>query len=513
MPAVRRHLWLFAILALVAPAYFFWTWTGQVGQFGNDGPNYLMMALHYSPYAHTLAIYDEAAAVSRFPPLYPIMLAWAGAGADLHRVHAVTTVFLMAALAVFYAWLSIQGARPAQAALLLLLTAALPGSWLLGLSVQSEYLYLFWSLLALALLSAHRRKPRTELLYAAALAVAAAALTRTIGVTLYLPLLLAARHVPRRNAVLALLVAALPMLIWHLLHRATLGYTDALGGLYGGRPLDAIRAQLAKELPALRNGFIGNFMRGSPLLRPAADALGALCLAAALWRTRRGSPEAVYIAAYLGILLFWPYPEEAERFVWELVPLLLAQPLLLLAEADRQTLAAQRPQLATAAAAAVILALILPALSLASDRYRNAAYSGVPDARGLLSWYGGSDLDDAVHRVFSQVVIMDAMRRIDQEIPAGDCVAAMRPDLINYFSRRRSAFLPINSIPDPYFQKILHAPGCRFVFTSTATDGRYPIPLHPMQRLGNGIRVLDYVDLLDPPPGTRNVVCILAEID
>jgi uncharacterized membrane protein YhaH (DUF805 family) len=521
MTGARHHLWLFLVLAFAAPVYVLWTWSDQVGQFGNDGPNYLMMALHYSPFAKAPAVFDQTAALSRFPPLYPLMLAWAGAGAGLHWVHELTTLFLMAGLVAFYVWLCVQRCSPAQAALLTLLVAALPGSWLLGLTVQSEFLYLFWSLLALTLLALHVRRPHDELLYVAALTVAAAALTRTIGIALYLPLLLAAARTQRRTGLLALAIAALPMLVWHLLHRADIGYTDALGSMYATKPLAALREQLSAELPALRKGLIGNFMTGSPPLRFGADALGAACLAATVWRALRRELEALYLAAYLAILLFWPYPEESGRFLWVILPLALVQPVLLLAGGCRAKFPsaaggapdARRPAMLTCALAGLILLLSLPTLSLASERYRNAPYSGVPGARGLLAWYSTREPGEAAHRSYSQAVIIDAMRRIADEIPARDCVLATRPDLVNYFGLRRSVFTPVDEIPDPYFQRELHAPGCKFVFMSTALDGRYPVLLHPLKRLGDKIRVLDYVQMPDPPPGNRSVTCILAEID
>ena len=80
---------------------------------------------------------------------------------------------------------------------------------------------------------------------------------------------------------------------------------------------------LARELPALRDGFALNFTRGGQLPGAPFYALGATCLLASLLRGLRLRPEAVYLLAYLLIVLFWPYPEEAQRFLWVILPLLL----------------------------------------------------------------------------------------------------------------------------------------------------------------------------------------------
>jgi hypothetical protein len=527
---LRRHLPLLLVLAVIAPAYLAWSGTAQMGKFASDGPNYLMMARHF---AHPLArdVSAQVAAASRFPPLYPLILAWSGAAEDLRLVHAVTTAAFLLALVVLYAWLRGRGIDPTRAAIAVLLSAALPQSWLLGLMVQSEYLYLFWSLLALTLLCAcddarghvrHERPggeirrelpgggSRHEFLYAAALAVAAAALTRAIGVALLVPLMLVAWRAPPRRAAAALAIGLAPVAVWHLLHHAPDGYASQLLDIYQRAPLPVVLlAQLRRELPALQSGFLENF-GGVAALAPALVVLEAACLAAAAWRVVQRRPDAAYLAAYAAILLIWPFPEEAGRFLWVIVPVLAAQPMLALAEWTRPAggrLAAG----VSAAIGALVLAGAVPCLARAAERMEAAAHSPLPDARGYVAWYQ-PDFDRARIEVRAEMVIVEDLRQLAPLIPMTDCVLAVRPELVSFYAGRRGMPVPLNSVPDPEFHQRLRASGCRLVFMSTRTDSDYPDVLHPLARLGDDLDVLYYNAMPNPPGTTQYIICMLARM-
>lgn len=503
MPLLRRHAWLFIALAPIAALYFTWSWHGQIGSLLNDGITYLLMAQHY---AHRGAADPgfAAAVLSQFPPLYPLLLAWLGAAADVHLAHALTTMFLLLGLACFYAWMQVERFSSAQAALLMMAFAALPGSWLTGLLIQSEYLYLLWSLLALALLSAYRNKQGDELLLAAGLAVAAAALTRTIGITLLLPLLLAALRAGRRAGVLALLSALLPLLLWHALH-ATQGnsYTESLRQHYGHQNLNLLPQQLGNMEQALDRGFAQNLL-GDDRSSALADILGLLCLAASAWRAARRNPDGLYLAGYALVLLLWPFPGEAGRFLWVVMPVLLAQPILLIAELRRDPPHATLPQLATVGCAAVVMAMALPRISDAAERYRAAAYSVLPEAGGLQSWYTSVPAA-ATMRADAELSLIASLSRIPDAVPVGDCVISIRPDWINYYARRHSTYPPRDAVPDPYFGLQLRAAGCHYLFASRFVDTDFTAPLYPLRRIPEQYQVLDYVELSGMPQSQQPI--------
>ena len=468
-------------MLILAPLYLAWTWTHSIGQLGGDGGAYLMMAQHYSPYPQHDLVYAEAATSSRFPPLYPMLLAFSGGAESLPAAHLVTTACLLLAFLALYAWALQTGLEVRGATLLVLLLASLPGTWKAGLMVQSEFLYLGLSLAALGLIDAGRAapEPRTDIFRVAALAVGAAILTRTIGVTLLPALLLGARRSPLRSQLINLLLAMLPLLLWKLAHRSPSDYTEVLRALYGhGEVWKALRQQLATELPALVDGYVGNFMLGHALA-PLALLLGLLSLAACLWRLLRLEPDAAYAVANLAVLAIWPFPEEAQRFVWVLLPVFFIQVTLL----ARQVLSRNSSFVSVAALSAVVLAMTMPAVAEGAARYR--AESDVPDGNTFVQWYG-PDAADSRRDVSTQVMIINALRAIHDAVPANDCVVSIRPDLVNYYGARRSGFVPLNSVPDPDFLALLKSGGCHYIFALGSANTRYPVPLHPLQRLRQG---------------------------
>ncbi len=503
---LRRHAGILAALLLAAPGYFAWSLHDSMGQLGSDGGSYLMMAQHYAPYGSDDPVYAQAAAASRFPPLYPLLLAWTGGAAGVVQAHAVTSACLLLSLLALYAWLVREELPRGAGAALALGVAALPGSWMLGLLIQSEYLFAALSLLALYLLALHRAEGRPTALYGAALAVAAAMLTRAVGIALLPALLAAAWRGPRRQLAAATALALLPALAWRAAHPAPLDYGQVLRGVYGAGGWSAVRGQLAANLPALWDGLVRNFTP-LPGLRPAGAVLGALGLAAALWRLLRLAPDGVYAAASLAILALWPFPEEAQRFMWVLLPVLLAQLALLL---NRRASGGKHLRHAALALGCALLAVALPSIAAAAQRHRAAAASDIPDAASYVAWYG-ADAAQAGLTVGMEVSLINALRLMADYVPAADCVISTRPDLVNYFGRRRSVFPPLNSVPDERFMALIRASGCRYVFGLFSPNPGYPVPMHPLQRLEGSTEVI-YNSTLAEADGRGRLLAVLARL-
>ncbi len=497
------------VLAVLSPIYVCWTWTNQIGSMSSDAPAYLVMAQHYSGEHRYPGAAAVAASQNRFPPLYPIALARLHAVDDLHRTHMVTTGFFLLALLALYGCLFRAGLLASEAALLTLLFAVLPGSWLLVLSLQSEFPYLLFSCISLMFLLMHWRLPRDEFLYAAALAAAAAMLTRSIGVTLLAPLLIGAVRAGRRPGMLALVLALAPLMLWHVFHHAAVGYTETLRLYYGDSTAPPLAAQLETTLSALHEGFNSSLGRTGGL-DWLADALGVAFVAGLLCRGVKLQPDGVYLLVYLAAVLVWPFPDEPQRFLWPALPLLMAQPALALVQLAAPSLRDSWGKLAAGVVAAVVLIFALPALASASARFLSADDSSVPDARGMRSWYQ-ADPAKAARRTAGEALAIGMLRRMAEEVPPGDCVISIRPDLVNYFAGRLAAWPPLDSVPEPRFSQQLHGAHCRYLFMTTASYTGYPVPLHPLQHLAGKIDVVDYGEVPLAAPGDGRIICLLAK--
>ena len=422
---------------------------------------------------------------------------------DLHRVHRFDTLLLLFGLAGLYAWLRQGGLSNDLSALLALLYVVLPASWLLALSPQSEFLYLPCSLLALTCLAAHERKPQPAALALAALFVALAGLSRSVGLCLCVPLILQGLRASGREMLLCLTLAMAPPLGWLILHRSTLGYASSLGGFYGKGGISAFAHQLGAELPALRRGFVSSFSQ-KPELAFMIEALGLVGMLAAGWRCWQRQPDALYLASYLALLLIWPYPDEAQRLLWPILPVLLAQPLLSMGGTPWQS----RWGLAVGG---IVLGVSLPAIAAAAERYRAASESPDGDVRALRSWYL-SDPIKAQRQSAGELMVIAMLRQAGSEVPATACIIAVRPELVEYFSGRLAAWpVPADS-PEQQFRAHLQATHCRYVFATTAVYAGYPEPLYPLQRLGDVVEPLRVGEVPRMQASDGRIVAVLARL-
>jgi hypothetical protein len=509
--AARRHLYLVLVLGIAAPLYLSFSWTDQLGCLSGDAPAYLVMARHYSagPGARPGAapgVADFSAAYSRFPPLYPIALARFRAAGNLLRAHALNSAFLLAGLATFYGLLCSLGLPAAEAALLTLLLAMLPGSWIMALQLESEVLYLPLSCLGLIGMALYLKRGKPELLYAGAFAVAAAILTRSIGVVLLAPLLSMLLRAPRRPPLLALLIAVAPDLLWSLLHRSGMGYGDSLRQYYRTGFWYALAGQAGTVGHSLRLAFEHSLALDGNL-RYWIDGLGVLALAAALARAAKREPDAIYLLVYLAVVVVWPYAQvEGQRYLSPLLGLLLAQPVLRLAQSH-----GPGRQAAVTALGMLLLCGSLPSIALASQRFRDADYSGIPGARSIRYWYEFTDPAQAYQVTAAEALYTSLLKDLASEVPEADCVVAIRPDLIHFFAGRWSGIPPDEATSDAEFARELKRRGCRYIFMTSQHYAEYPTPLYPLQRLRGKIDVIDARTLpLDAQGGSA--VAILARL-
>lgn len=506
----RRHLGLLLALAVLAPLYLVLTCTSELGDLSGDATAYMIMARHYSG-SHTAAsAVDLSSIFSRFPPLYPIVLARLHVAMNLLQAHALSTGLVLAGFVALYELLCAQGLLSAEAALLTLLFAMLPGSWLQAMSLQSEALFLPLSYCGLLCITLYMKQDKPQYLYGAALAIGAAILTRSIGLALLPPMALPILLGRWRPTLLSMFAAVIPVALWNLLHRAGISYGNSLFTQYGSDPWHTLLLQIGTNLTALRDGFADNLtVGGTP--RPGIDFLATLVLVATLYRSARLKPDAVYIVVYLVIVTIWPFAQaDARRYLWPVLSLLIAQPVILLARAAEGRLAHRQAMLG--ALSALLLLGSLPAIALASQRFRWADTSGVPGARSIRYWYYTQDLSQAYRRTAEEALIVGMLKDLGQEVPRGQCVIAVRSDLITYFADRLSTPPPTEQTQPPDFERALNQWGCRYVFMTSGTYPEYPTPLYPLSRLSHA-SVIDYRELPKANPDDPPWSCMLVRLD
>ncbi len=431
------------------------------------------MAQVFSPYQMASPAVAEAFPREAFyPPLFPLVLALAGAAHDMAWAHVLTALLLAASLPLAYLlgcrWLGSRGAALAA----VFCIAMLPSLWINSKGILSEPL--FCLLLLATFFCLEKEKAKTWLLV---LLLAALALTRTAA----LPMLagfglwaLTQRSVPMRERVHAALPAVAAMAaygLWVLLRPSMTeddyarillergqGFFEGPGGL-----LASLLASLQRQANALAEGWVGTltifWVDGQPLRPLLAGAVGALALGGLALRFARGHADGWMMAAYLATLLAWPFHEQMGRFLFPAVPVLVLYAFLAAGEAARRL--ARPAVLAHALLTALVLALTVPAMAFLHQRSQAAGR-----VVEMTEWYRTPDLSRARSRAQTHLDLLDDMRAIRELTQPQDRVMWVAPSYLALLAGRRGVAAPDARLGPEAYREAVRRSGADYVFLS-----------------------------------------------
>lgn len=446
-PSMLIHLAAILLIAGTTWAVGTFADSDELAGFGDDGPIYLIMArvLGGAPQLDPVlrASYDW----HTLPPGFPLVLA-ASAAFEPRAAHRLVAVQLGLALILLY-WLYLHHAgRPWHALVLLGAFCALPGVWLEQLKLIAENQYLILSL-GILLLAERRDTDRGLWPLLLGLLFAALILTRTIGVAL-LAAYLAWRLLGLRKGrppISAGLLFGLG-LIGLLLARSVImgpgstGYLHQLAQVLSSD--DSARQLLtytANMLIGLLNGwghhvllFWGSHGEPRAILAFAALALALLGLARRLTRL-----DGLYLACYVGVLLIWPYPWNADRFLYPLLPLMLLHLYLLLTAIGRRL---NRKCLGACALIAFALVIAAPSTGFVYHRFRQTL-TEAPELARLSALYQEPGLPDGLEKARSEQEQIGLLRTLRLATFCPGTVLAVKPQMVTLLSGVYAEEVPI----------------------------------------------------------------------
>ncbi|HMM75457.1 MAG TPA: hypothetical protein PJ986_07105 [Gammaproteobacteria bacterium] len=388
------------------------------------------------------ALLAHIAATYPFPPLFPLVLGAVGGGsAAPERSYLFGAVLLAGVTVLLLRWLRAEGVPLIGAALAALAFAVLPLTLQIAMGILSEPLFMafvFGAMLALpARGTAGRDLARRYAL--AALCVAAASLTRSVGVAAIAAFVLHwAWHRGWRVTRSPPLIAALPFGLWTLV-KTLRGWNDyAVGALSGRDPLRLLHVNLeAWQAFAVR--AVDSMSR--PHTGVALALLGAIAALVWLLRLARGRFDAYYVAAYLAIMAVWPYPHHAARFLFVLLPLALAYAVLgvtrLVARLDTGR-GLQRGAVALVPIAVLLLAL--PSSSTLLGALWRERDPALATAMRAPSWYQSARGAALASARFGRRLV-EFQRATLAQVPPEACVASVIPQQVLVYGPRRGVDL------------------------------------------------------------------------
>jgi len=444
-PAVTRlaYLLMAAGFAAVACVLVLASWQDTFAGFSWDDSYYLLMADRMSPFVgHKVAALPAIVHQRSYPPMYPLLLAMAGAGSGaIGAAHLATTLALVAGLGFFYLWLRRESIDAVSAWCLTLACALSPVTILHFQTLWSEHLYLALSMACLLCVTGRERDDPQWWL--AAVLVAACAATRTAGWSLVAAFVVVVLASGARPRAYLLALAIVPALAERLVNALSATGTPT----YQGEMLAHLGEHLSVEsLATMARSIWQALVTG--LGGSAVFAAIAIVLAGLVWasRLRTWRIDAIYLATYLAVIAGWGFPEHAFRFIYPVMPLLIFYAFAGGREVWRR---AWRLPAAMPAGALGLLVFIfagVPGAVKLAGAQAEPAPAGLEDYRNTYLW---TAMDPPAMRVpaarLRQAMISD-MARLREVSGEDECVYTEFPPLVQMYGKRLAIDPPWNDL-------------------------------------------------------------------
>lgn len=485
-----RILLLLGFLCIAA-GYVVWGWSNEITDLGGDSSVYMLAARYFSPFWASSPVFGEFAKSMAYPPLFPVLIGMLGG--SMLAGHLLVVASLLAAILCLYAWLRSEGLGPCASGCACLIFALMPGTYLQALNIWSENLYLFLSLLAIAIESrAETASPdRPSLWWSAAAAVAAASLVRAAALPLlaaFAMRLLIIRPRGWRSLIVACGIPFASWTVWGKLHQSIGNdYISQWTASYAHDPIGTMAVQVTTEASLVLRGWVESWLgeTGSNSLFYLSLAAGGLGLVGWLRRLTQFKFDAFYVLLYSSLLLVWPFPAEARRLSYVLIPILVAQGLLLFRPCRESSKSLPRLLLPLWLGALTIA--VLPSLILTLHRFNEALPPELIGARHIESWYA-EDRQQAIDSSRSLTTILANLREIGGFVPRDGCIFAIKPSVVSLYSDRSTYAPPPLSASREAFE--LGIAKCKYAYVLAYSSPSFRQAFYPLDRLNERVHSL-----------------------
>lgn len=315
----------FAIILLLLYSYacLNFVWHDNLSTFASDSANYLLMALYMSPWKEAAPPIQALWQFQDFPPFFPFILAITGTAHNMYAAHVLTATFLIISLPLIYYISRSYFASNWQALCITIIFSLSPSTWLNNLGILSENLYIFISLLILILFP-YQRKANLSISILLGLLIALLILTRTIGISMFGAYMITGfimyykKSLSLKKFITPIIITVTLIVFSKLLNPATVPsqYIQQFSNLnILGQP----KVLLETWFAAWQYYWIDELIIPHLLVL----LIGVLACIGMIIRIINYRIDAFYILLYLCILLVWPHPGQALRFIYPVHAILI----------------------------------------------------------------------------------------------------------------------------------------------------------------------------------------------
>jgi hypothetical protein len=214
-----------------------------------------------------------------------------------------------------------------------------------------------------------------------------------------------------------------------------------------------------------------------------------LFLLGAAQRLYQRKLDGLYITAYGAMILLWPFPNEIERFIIVVLPILMFQAVNLMTFLSRYIFAHKRFFRFDMLFLGIIALLALPALGVIATILSQPLSAELLPYRPLALWYGWYDRYEISENKFNMLHIksvVKGIRALSNYVPESECIYNVKAVPVAYYSRRIAKAPPPENVKQAAFLNEIQRGGCGyFFFMHMMTPSISPRPLYPQDRLGD----------------------------
>jgi hypothetical protein len=455
-------------------------WHDNLSSFASDSANYMLMALYLSPWEEANLPIQLLWPYQEYPPLFPLTLALTSVVHNMTAAHVFTLFLLVAALPLIYLFAKQCFATNWQALFITTIFVISPSTWMNILGILSENLYILLSFLILILFQKQKLKTiRISVVFG--ILLSALMLTRTIGIAMFAAYLCSGFLLYRRKEICKI-IYLLPIFI-----------TLFINGVAKLLHQSSIPSQYIRQLRDLEfgNQFIAiidawfsswQFYWVDNLMLPYLIVLvtGLLACFGLIHRLMSQKFDAIYVVVYLLILLLWPHPGQALRFIYPIQAILLIYAFYFLDYLFKKysKTSAYKP---IAILLLLMTSVVIPPLSFAYNRY-NVGFNN--EYNHIKEFYRFPDIKKAQVNAAMQITMFNDMAKIRN--------ATNKNDLVLYFSSTYIGLLADRKSKDIIFSNV--GKNSYTVDNVDDADYIYLSRLHPRKTKEdiNGLDTLEY---------------------